>query len=148
MVAINMKEKEINILGRITSEGKLRLYIAELNAFTQQWKNTRVVATFKVYQPGSSAALRGYYFNCVVPAMKRALWEAGERKTDEQTELWLREMSPIMYQQEADPETGKYTTTLREIVDLDNAELIEHIETIKQLAATDFYTYIEDPSTI
>lgn len=148
MAVINMKQKGINILGRITSEGKLRLYIAELNAFTQQWKNTRVVATFKVYQPGSSAALRGYYFNCVVPAMKRALWETGERKTDEQTESWLREMSPIMYQQEADPETGKYTTTIREIADLDNAELIEHIETIRQLAATDFYTYIEDPNTI
>ena len=148
MAVINMKQKEINILGRISSEGKLRLYIAELNAFAQQWKNTRVVATFKVYQPGSSAALRGYYFNCVVPAMKRALWETGERKTDEQTESWLREMSPIMYQQEADPETGKYTTTIREIADLDNAELIEHIETIRQLAATDFYTYIEDPNTI
>ena len=143
-----MKQREINISGRITSEGKLAIYMQDLNAFAQQWKNTRIVATFKVYQPGSSAALRGYYSNCVVPAMKRALWENGERKTDEQTELWLREMSPIMYQQEADPETGKYTTTLREIADLDNAELIEHIETIKQLAATDFYTYIEDPNTI
>lgn len=143
-----MKRREINISGRITSEGKLAIYMQELNAFAKQWKNTRIVATFKVYQPGSSAALRGYYFNCVVPTIKRALWETGERKTDEQTELWLREMSPIMYQQEADPETGKYTTTLREIADLDNSELIEHIETIKQLAATDFYIYIEDPNTI
>lgn len=143
-----MKQREINISGRITSEGKLAMYMQELNAFAQQWKNTRIVATFKVYQPGSSAALRGYYFNYVVPTMKRALWETGERKTDEQTELWLREMSPIMYQQEADPETGKYTTTLREIADLDNAELIEHIETIKQFAAEDFNTYIDDPNTI
>ena len=143
-----MKQREINISGRITSEGKLAIYMQELNAFAQQWKNSRIVATFKVYQPGSSAALRGYYFNCVVPAMKRALWETGERKTDEQTELWLREMSPIMYQQEADRETGKYTTTLREIADLDNAELIEHIETIKQFAAEDFNTYIDDPNTI
>ena len=143
-----MKQREINISGRITSEGKLAMYMQELHSFTQQWKNTRIVATFRVYQPGSSAALRGYYFNYIVPVMKRALWETGERKTDEQTELWLREMSPIMYQQEADPETGKYTTTLREIADLDNAELIEHIETIKQLAATDFYTYIEDPNNI
>ena len=143
-----MKQREINISGRITSEGKLAMYMQELHAFAQQWKNTRIVATFKVYQPGSSAALRGYYFNCVVSAMKRALWETGERKTDEQTELWLREMSPIMYQQEADPETGKYSTVLREIADLDNAELIEHIETIKQFAAEDFNTYIEDPNTI
>lgn len=143
-----MKQREINISGRITSEGKLAMYMQELNAFAQQWKNTRIVATFKIYQPGSSAALRGYYYNYVVPTMKRALWETGERKTDEQTELWLREMSPIMYQQEADPETGKYTTTLREIVDLDNAELIEHIETIKQMAAEDFNTFIDDPNTI
>ena len=132
----------------ITSNGKLAMYMQELNAFAQQWKNARVVATFRVYQPGTSAALRGYYFNYVVPTMKRALWENGERKTDEQTEVWLREMSPIMYQQEADPETGKYSTVLREIADLDNAELIEHIETIKQFAAEDFNTYIEDPNTI
>ena len=143
-----MKQREINISGLIDNQGKLRLYLGELNAFAQQWKNARIVATFKVYQPGTSAALRGYYFNYVVPTMKRALWENGERKTDEQTEVWLREMSPIMYQQEADPETGKYSTVLREIADLDNAEIIEHIETIKQLAATDFYTYIEDPNTI
>lgn len=143
-----MKQREINISGRITSEGKLAMYMQELNAFAQQWKNTRIVATFKIYQPGSSAALRGYYFNYVVPTMKRALWETGERKTDEQTELWLREMSPIMYQQEADPQTGKYTTTLREIADLDNSELIEHIETIKQMAAENFNTYIDDPNTI
>lgn len=132
----------------ITSSGKLAMYMQELNAFAQQWKNARVIATFRVYQPGTSAALRGYYFNYVVPTMKRALWENGERKTDEQTEVWLREMSPIMYQQEADPETGKYSTVLREIADLDNAELIEHIETIKQFAAEDFNTYIEDPNTI
>lgn len=143
-----MKNREINITGLIDKQGKLRLYLAELNAFAQQWKNTRIVATFKVYQPGSSAALRGYYFNYVVQTMKRALWETGERKTDEQTEIWLREMSPIMYQQEADPETGKYTTTLREIADLDNAELIEHIETIRQMAVEDFNVFIDDPNTL
>ena len=143
-----MKQREINISGMITSNGKLAIYMQELNAFAQQWKNARVVATFRVYQPGTSAALRGYYFNYIVPAIKQALWESGERKTDEQTEVWLREMSPIMYQQEADPETGKYSTVLREIADLDNAELIEHIETIKQFAAEDFNTYIDDPNTI
>lgn len=143
-----MKSREINISGLIDNQGKLRLYLGELNAFAQQWKNARVVATFRVYQPGTSAALRGYYFNYVVSTMKRALWENGERKTDEQTEVWLREMSPIMYQQEVDPETGKYSTVLREIADLDNAELIEHIETIKQFAAENFNTYIDDPNTI
>ena len=76
-----MRQREINITGRITSEGKLSLYMHELNAFAQEWKNTRIVATFRVYQPGTSAALRGYYYNYVVPSVRRALWEDGERKS-------------------------------------------------------------------
>ena len=143
-----MKVREITICGQVTSEGRVALYMQALNDFAKRWKNTRVIATFKVFNPGTSAALRGYYYNYVVPTMKRALWENGDRKTDEQTEAWLREMSPIMYHQEVDEITGRYTTTIREISNLDNAELIEHIETIKQLAAEDFNTYIDDPNTI
>jgi predicted patatin/cPLA2 family phospholipase len=101
-----------------------------------------------VYKPGTSAALRGYYYNAVVPTMKRVFWEHGERYTDEQTERILREYSSIMHQQSVDPETGKYTDEIRSIIDLDNSELIEHIETIKQLAAEEFSVYIEDPNTI
>lgn len=143
-----MKVREITICGQVTSDGRVALYMQALNDFAKRWKNTRVIATFKVFNPGTSAALRGYYYNYVVPTMKRALWENGDRKTDEQTEAWLREMSPIMYHQEVDEITGRYTTTIREISNLDNAELIEHIETIKQLAAEDFNTYIDDPNTI
>ena len=143
-----MKVREITICGQVTSEGRVALYMQALNDFAKRWKNTRVIATFKVFKPGTSAALRGYYYNYVVPTIKRALWENGDRKTDEQTEAWLREMSPIMYHQEVDEITGRYTTTIRDISKLDNAELIEHIETIKQLAAEDFNTYIDDPDTI
>ena len=143
-----MKQHEINIAGRIDSYGRLSMYMEELKAFTAKWKDCKVVATFRVYQPGTSAALRGYYFNAVVPTIKRAFWESGERYTDEQTERILRDYSPVMHYQVADPETGKYTDELREIKDLDNSELIEHIETIKMLAAEEFSVYIEDPNTI
>lgn len=143
-----MKQHEIQVTGRITQEGKLAMYMQELNQFTQQWKNARVVATFRVYQPGTSAALKGYYYNYIVPTFKRAIWDAGERKTDEQTEYYLREISPVMNEQIADPETGKYNTVLREIKDLDNSELIEHIEFLKQIGAEEFSIYIDDPKTI
>ena len=143
-----MKQHEIEVSGRIDNKGRLSMYMEELKAFTSKWKDCKVVATFRVYQPGTSAALRGYYFNAVVPTMKRAFWEAGERYTDEQTERILREYSPIMHQQQADPDTGKYNDEIREIKDLDNSELIEHIEIIKQLAAEQFSVYIEDPNTI
>lgn len=143
-----MKQHEIEVAGRIDNEGRLSMYMEELKAFTSKWKDCKVVANFRVYQPGTSAALRGYYYKAVVPTMKRAFWNAGERYTDEQTERILREFSPIMHQQQADPDTGKYNDEIREIKDLDNSELIEHIEIIKQLAAEQFSVYIEDPNTI
>lgn len=139
-----MKQHEISVAGRINADGRLTMYMQELNDFARKWKNAKIVATFRICEPGTSAALKGYYYNYVVPTFKRALWDSGERKTDEQTERYLRELSPIMYNQVADPETGKYTSELREIKDLSNAELVEHIETLKQIGAEEFSIYIED----
>ena len=45
-------------------------------------------------------------------------------------------------------EKGKYLRILRSVSDLDNSELIEHIETLKQIAAEEFSLYIEDPQYI
>lgn len=140
-----MKQHEINIAGRINAQGKIALYMQELNAFASRWKNVRVIATFKVYEPGTSAALKGYYYNYIVPTVKRALWDAGTRMTDEQTEEYIRKLSPIMYRQTVNENTGVYTTELREVKDLDNSEMIEHIETIKQIAVEELNIYIEDP---
>ena len=92
--------------------------------------------------------MKAYYYNYVVPTFKHAIWEAGERLTDEQTERRLREFSPIMYEQTPDETTGKYETRLREISELSNAELIEHIETLKQIAAEEYNTFIDDPRTL
>lgn len=143
-----MKQHEINLSGTITSQGKLAMYMEEFKAFAAKWKNTRIIATFRVYQPGTSAALKGYYFNYVVPTFKWALWETGERKTDEQVERYLREISPIMQDQQADINTGKYQTELREIKDLDNSELIEHIDFLKQFGAEELNIYIDDPNIL
>ena len=76
-----------------------------------------------------------------------AFWENGERLTEKQTEQRLREYSPIMLEEWVN-DAGKYEARLREINELSNAELIEHIETLKQLAAEEFYLFIDDPNTI
>ena len=68
--------------------------------------------------------------------------------TDEQTETRLRELSPVMYEQTPDINTGKYETRLRTISELSNAELIEHIEHLKQIAAENYNLYIDDPRSI
>ena len=122
------------------------MYMGELNEFFKGWKGSRIIARFIVASPGSSEALKGYYFNYVVPTFKHAIWEAGERLTEEQTERRLREFSPIMYEQTPNIDTGKYETRLRTIAELSNAELIEHIEFLKQLASKEYYLYIADPN--
>jgi hypothetical protein len=122
------------------------MYMGELNEFFKGWKGSRIIARFIVASPGSSEALKGYYFNYVVPTFKHAIWEAGERLTEEQTERRLREFSPIMYEQTPNIDTGKYETRLRTIAELSNAELIEHIEFLKQLASEEYYLYIADPN--
>lgn len=143
-----MKQREIIATGAINNKGQLQMYMGELKAFCGQWKGARVVARFTVIGSGTSEALRGYYYNYVVPTMRRAMWEAGERLTEQDTERRLRAMSPIMAVERVDFETGEYSVEVREIAELSNAELIEHIETIRQLAAEEFSVFIDDPKTI
>ncbi len=141
-----MKKREITATGTINNNGGLAMYMGELNEFFKGWKGSRIIARFIVASPGSSEALKGYYFNYVVPTFKHAIWEAGERLTEEQTERRLREFSPIMYVERVNEETGEYTHELRKIVDLSNSELIEHIEFLKQLGSEEYYIYIADPN--
>lgn len=143
-----MKRREISSSGNIGNDGKLRMYFGELNQFFAMHKGSRIIARFIVASPGSSEALKGYYFNYVVPTFRTGIWEAGERLTEEQTERRLRELSPVMYDQTPDINTGKYETRLRTIAELSNAELIEHIEHLKQIAAEEYNTFIDDPRSI
>ncbi len=96
---IKMKRREISSSGNIGNDGKLRMYFGELNQFFAMHKGSRIIARFTVASPGSSEALKGYYFNYVVPTFRSGIWEAGERLTEEQTERRLRELSPVMYEQ-------------------------------------------------
>lgn len=143
-----MKKREITATGTINNNGGLAMYMGELNEFFKGWKGSRIIARFIVASPGSSEALKGYYFNYVVPTFKHAIWEAGERLTEEQTERRLREFSPIMYVERVNEETGVYSHDLRTVADLSNAELIEHIETLKQIAAEEYNTFIDDPNPV
>lgn len=143
-----MKRREITATGTINQNGGLAMYMGELNAFFALHKGSRVIARFTIASPGSSAALKGYYYHCVVPTFKHAIWETGERLTEEQTEQRLREWSPIMHAEKVDCNTGEYTHELRTVAELSNAELIEHIEYLKQLAAEEYNAYIDDPQTL
>lgn len=143
-----MKRRKIAVTGTIDNNGNLRMYMDELEQFFRMHKGCRVIAKFMVESQGSSEALKGYYYNCVVPSFQEGMWDAGERLTEEEAEIKMRELSPIMLEQEINEETGKYTTRLREISELSNAELVEYIDHLKQIAAEEYSIYIEDPQSI
>ena len=143
-----MKRRKIAVTGTIDNNGNLRMYMDELKQFFKMHKGCRVIAKFMIESQGSSEALKGYYYNCVVPSFQEGMWDAGERLTEEDAEIKMRELSPIMLEQEYNEETGKYTTRLREISELSNAELVEYIDHLKQIAAEEYSIYIEDPQSI
>ena len=143
-----MKKRKITVTGTIDNNGNLRMYMDDLKQFFRMHKGCRVIAKFIVESQGSSEALKGYYYNCVVPSFQEGMWDAGERLTEEDAEIKMRELSPIMLEQEINEETGKYTTRLREISELSNAELVEYIDHLKQIAAEEYSIYIEDPQSI
>lgn len=134
---------EIQTTGWIDESGRLSLYMGEANKMFKDNKGCRVYATFKLHQPKTTQSLRGYYFQVVVPLFRNALWQTGDRRTLEQTEDFLRSISPIMYEEVV--KDCKYMHRIRRISEISNSELYEHIETLKQIAAEEFNLYIEDP---
>lgn len=146
--------REICATGVINAKGGLQMFMGEVNAFFAKHKGERVFVRFAVAPKATSQAMMGYYYHYVVPTIRKALWETGDRKTEGQTEMFLREMSPICYAEDWNIEKAEktisvqYNARLREIRELDNTELMEHIDTIRQFAAEDLNTFIDDPRTL
>lgn len=143
-----MKRRDISVTGTVTKNGGLQMYMGELNAFLAEHKGERIVARFFVAQVGSSDALKGYYFNYVVPMVREGLKITGERKTEMQTEYYLRQISTVCWDESVNEITGEYNERLREIRELSNPELLEHIEIVRQFAAEELHVFIDDPKTL
>lgn len=142
--------REICATGVINANGGLQMFMGEVNAFFAKHKGERVFVRFAVAPKATSKAMMGYYYHYVVPTIRKALWETGDRKTEQQVERFLREMSPTCCDDNPCIENGDiiYHPRLREIRELDNTELMEHIDTIRQFAAEDLNTFIDDPRTL
>jgi hypothetical protein len=125
--------------GIITDNGQLRLPMDRLNAFLAANKGKRVVVRFEAAEPGSSELQLAYYFNYIVPAIQTALWENGDRRTEKQVDLWLRQQCASCY--------NDYGGLL-EARQISKPDFSDFIEWLKQFAAENLYVYIEDPRTL
>lgn len=138
-----MITKELIIPGKINNSGKPVFFMGEFNEFCKKHNGKKILLKIEVLDEKASPNLKGYYYNYVVPTLRKAIWENGERKTEQQTELFLRQISPVMISQKI--EKGKYISSIRKVEDLTSSELVEHIEVLKQIAAEEYSCYIEDP---
>lgn len=134
---------KISESGIITDNGQLRLPMDRLNAFFAANKGKRVVVRFEADTPGSTALQQAYYYNYVVPTIKAALYEKGERFTESGVDRWIINNYPLskdLFTEDGNPKVVGKQLTISEMFDL--------LEWLKQFAAENLYVYIEDPRTL
>ena len=123
----------------IGPDGKLRMPMDRLNEFMSHHAGKRVVMKIEVAEPGSSALQLAYYHNYIVPTIQTALLEQGDRKTERQVDLWLRQQCGSCY--------NDYGGLL-EARQLTKADFSDFIDWLKQFAAENLSVYIEDSKTL
>ena len=130
---------KISESGIIGKDGQLRMPMDRLKEFFAANKGKRVVVRFEAAAPGSSELQLAYYFNYIVPTIQTALWETGDRRTEKQVDLWLRQQCASCY--------NDYGGLL-EARQISKPDFSDFIEWLKQFAAENLSVYIEDPKTI
>ena len=128
----------------IGTDGRLRLPMDRLNACFAEHKGERVVVRFYFDVPGSTAAQKSYYYNYVVPTIRQAFLETGERKSEKAVDKFLIEQYPGD-KEEVQIGLGVDVTEAR---NLDRKQMFDFLEWLKQYAAENLSVYIEDPRTL
>lgn len=128
-----MKADKISESGTIGKDGKLRLPMDRVNQFMAENKGMRVIATFEVVQTGTTAAQLSYFYSYILPTCQQAFKELGNRYPLETLEKLLLS------------EFGSNHSCAR---NLNQLQMSEFIDWLKQYAAENLNVYIEDARTI
>ena len=137
-----MKATTISEAGYIGEDGKLRLPMDRINAFLAKNMGMRLIARFYVAEPGSTELQNGYYYNYIVPAIKAARYEQGERMTEKQVDRWLIDNYP------GDKTECEFGTEVDEARLLTKNQMTDFLDWLKQFAAENLHVYVEDPRTL
>lgn len=136
--------KTICEAGSINQAGQLLMPMDRLNQEFARHKGQRVVATFNIVEPGSTEAQQAYYYNYIVPTIKEAFQKMGERKSWAGVDMFLVKEYPGD-KSEQQIGLGEDVLFAR---DLNKSQMSDFLEWLKQYAAENLDTYIEDPKTI
>lgn len=130
--------------GIIGADGRLRIPMDRLSPFFLQNKGRRVVMRVYVDIPGSTAAQQSYYYNYIVPSIRQAFKETGERKTEKAVDQFLIGQYPGD-KSESEIGLGVDVTEARQ---LNQSQMVDFLEWLKQYAAENLSVYVADPKTI
>lgn len=120
--------------GRIDGEGKLRLPMDRARAFFVNNRGKRVLVRFEAVEQGCTEAQWGYYYGYVLPTVRQALYNLGERKSDAEVDAWLCDQCP-----------GVDCSAAKE---LGAGQMSDFLDWLKQFAAENLDVYIEDARVI
>lgn len=142
-IGLNPQMAKISESGIIGADGKLHLPMDRLNAFFASNKGQRVVARFEAATPGSTEAQRGYYYNYVLPTIQPEMAKKiGERMTEKKIDSFLLSQYPG----DTEREDGKGPAIYGR--ELNQTQMADFLEWLKQLAAEYLFVYVEDPKAI
>lgn len=135
-----MKADKISESGMITPDGLLRMPMDRLKAFFADHKGERVVVVFEAAGKDQSKLQMAYYYNYVLPCVVAGMRETGVYMSESKADKWLVEQYPGDLLND-----GKRPVFGRE---LNQTQMSDFLDWLKQYAAENLYVYIEDPRTL
>lgn len=126
--------------GIIGTDGKLRLPMDRVQPFFAGQRGKRVIATFETFVHDASETQKAYYYNYVVPTISVAMRGQGKRMTEKGIDEYLIAEYP--------GDLTKDGECLEHARELNEEQMFDFLEWLKQFAAENFQTYVEDPKTI
>jgi len=145
-----MRRRDLVIYGQTNKDGGFMISNKQdMQEYFKQWKNSFFTMTIEVTKTTPlSVPLIVYYKKKIVPDMQRALLLQGERLTLKQTDEKLRAASPLTIKEVYNEELRKWESSVIDLEDLDNQQLVFFIEHLKDLAAQEYGVYVEDPNNL
>lgn len=136
--------KSITIRGRVTDQGKLKIFNKEvLTRWLADNKEKSVQIDFEVRKQKRSNPQNSYYWSVVVQMMKAAMNEYGNDFSTEETHEFLK--AQFNYK-EVELLEGHYVNVPRSTTKLDTSGFQEYVLKIQQFASEMLGIYIPDPN--
>lgn len=146
-----MKRRNFTATGSTNKAGQLLVFNkGQFDEFCKQWPESSFTMKLELNEKGTSPALIGYYKNSILPDFQRAFIDVqGIRLSLDHVDLKLREMSPVMHEEEFVEAGGGITLNfLMSVHKAGTHRLVEYIEDLKVIGAKEFHLSIKDPKTI